>query len=1327
MRFLSRFTLVAAVLLTLAGISAAVIFRMVASTAGSRWLIASLSGASFSVQKVEGRLADHLILSGIQVDMAQQKIKVDTLELRWKPLLLLSGTIAVQELIIGGVQIQDDTPPTTAPPTLTWPKLPNQAELFDATIARLRMSDLSYRRLQGQPLRVTALRSSATWQDGALALSDLTIVSPDLRMNGSISAGFSKPELEADLALTLAAPVAEMNQFVLKIQPVITANGETLAGTISFSGSAGEKHQLQLSGDIGIIEHAINLRRVRATIPGRKGVVMADGSLKLIAGEPLLSVKIEAKDLDLAPELKIPTDLSGTLTYAGTLDKYRGTFSLANKATGWQAVTATSDFHGTRKAVNLAPFNATAIDGTIAGHLDLNWQNGFALGGTLSGRNLNPARLDPAWQGVANFNATGTLTTTGDAPLSGTVSGILLDSRMNGQLLRGEVLAQFSDTNIILSRLVIQGKGFDLQASGDLQQQLTLSAQITDLSQLVPGAAGTLQSDGWVRWNRQQLSGDISATGIRLVYSGTRIQTATLKARLDGGKGYPGQLSVSLRDAEYGGYRVSSATIAADGSLPRHTVQATLSANGGEARMTLSAGYNAAIWKGTITGLTGRDSIGPWNLTAPAAFVVGNRQISLSPLALTSGGAERLDVAADLTMSPLIGQLRANWADLNLNRADPYLKNARIVGRSSGSIQVGLLSEKRLNLSGNAAGIGTFTGNKSSITIERSKVTFDGNERGVKIGLEVDESGGGRMKGMFSSTAPLLLALPDQGKVTAEFSSIDVALVKPWFPENTTATGRINGRASGILLPGQHFDIDGSTSLSDGTFRQSATNGGLNLTLSSAAATWKWRDETLAGSIALNMSDYGHIRANFNLPLPARFPIAVNPHAPLRAAVSGQLQEQGLTTALFPGLVQKSFGTLDVNVAISGTGNQPHFGGSVRLSKAGAYLTGSGIHLSDVRLVAYLENDRIRIESFHAASGSGAIEGTGQIALSGWRVTNYHGTVRGENFQTLSLPEFRLLTTPTLTFDGTPEKLAVRGELRLPEMRLYGALASAVITPSSDVIREGIHVSERHPLPLALDVQIRLLLGERVFVKVSGIDARLGGAMDVSLNRLDTITSAGEIKVIKGSYRTYGVNLDIVRGRLFFAGGPLNKPVLDFLALRTIGDIRAGVTVSGSLQKPIAKLYSEPAMPDVDVLAYIVLGRPLNSGVEQASLMTQAAGALLTSSQASALQQQLKDEFGLSTLEIQGGVGTRSGSMGYKPLQVTAPGTIPTVIQSGITETVLTVGKYLTPKLYISYGKSLFTGSNLFLMRYDIFKKWQIETQTGNESGVDLFYKLEFK
>lgn len=83
--------------------------------------------------------------------------------------------------------------------------------------------------------------------------------------------------------------------------------------------------------------------------------------------------------------------------------------------------------------------------------------------------------------------------------------------------------------------------------------------------------------------------------------------------------------------------------------------------------------------------------------------------------------------------------------------------------------------------------------------------------------------------------------------------------------------------------------------------------------------------------------------------------------------------------------------------------------------------------------------------------------------------------------------------------------------------------------------------------------------------------------------------------------------------------------------------------------------------------------------------------------------------------------------MGYKPLQVTPPGAIPAEQQTGITETVFTVGKYLTPQVYISFGRSLFTGDSLLKLRYDITKKWQIETQTGTESGADLYYKLEFK
>jgi translocation and assembly module TamB len=106
------------------------------------------------------------------------------------------------------------------------------------------------------------------------------------------------------------------------------------------------------------------------------------------------------------------------------------------------------------------------------------------------------------------------------------------------------------------------------------------------------------------------------------------------------------------------------------------------------------------------------------------------------------------------------------------------------------------------------------------------------------------------------------------------------------------------------------------------------------------------------------------------------------------------------------------------------------------------------------------------------------------------------------------------------------------------------------------------------------------------------------------------------------------------------------------------------------------------------------------------------------------MQEQIKNRLGLSTLEIQS--GEAPGRMGYKPIPATPPGIAPAKPAGSLSQTMLTVGKYLTPQLYFSYGRSLFTGGNLFRLRYDIFRQWQIETQTGSESGVDLYYKIDF-
>jgi translocation and assembly module TamB len=308
--------------------------------------------------------------------------------------------------------------------------------------------------------------------------------------------------------------------------------------------------------------------------------------------------------------------------------------------------------------------------------------------------------------------------------------------------------------------------------------------------------------------------------------------------------------------------------------------------------------------------------------------------------------------------------------------------------------------------------------------------------------------------------------------------------------------------------------------------------------------------------------------------------------------------------------------------------------------------------------------------------------------------------------------------------------LTLRGEVKIPELLVFGPLAGNFVSPSSDVVFEGNQKGAGKTFLPVFDAKVRLTLGDRALVRMKGIDAKLAGSIDLEFQNIDAIASKGEIRVTEGNYKAYGVALRIIRGRLFYAGGAMNQPALDILALRSMADARAGVTIGGTLRIPVIKLYSEPAMSDVDILSCIVFGRPLStrSSAEQIGVLAQAASLLLTRGKASGIQDTLKKQFGLSTLDIQSRNSGPAGSIGYKKIN---GGILPTGNVAGnsadVADTLVAVGKYLTPQLYLSYGRSLLTGNNIFSLRYDITKKWQLETVTGTESGVDLYYKIDFK
>jgi translocation and assembly module TamB len=58
-------------------------------------------------------------------------------------------------------------------------------------------------------------------------------------------------------------------------------------------------------------------------------------------------------------------------------------------------------------------------------------------------------------------------------------------------------------------------------------------------------------------------------------------------------------------------------------------------------------------------------------------------------------------------------------------------------------------------------------------------------------------------------------------------------------------------------------------------------------------------------------------------------------------------------------------------------------------------------------------------------------------------------------------------------------------------------------------------------------------------------------------------------------------------------------------------------------------------------------------------------------------------------------------------------------------ESSLVIGKYLSPRLYVSYGVSLTDAINTFKLRYTIGDRWVITGESGQESSADVEYTID--
>ncbi|MCM0045538.1 MAG: translocation/assembly module TamB domain-containing protein [Burkholderiaceae bacterium] len=427
------------------------------------------------------------------------------------------------------------------------------------------------------------------------------------------------------------------------------------------------------------------------------------------------------------------------------------------------------------------------------------------------------------------------------------------------------------------------------------------------------------------------------------------------------------------------------------------------------------------------------------------------------------------------------------------------------------------------------------------------------------------------------------------------------------------------------------------------------------------------------------------------------------------AAIDGVLSLELPSIAAVAALASPNLiagGRIDGRMDVTGTIADPRLSGQLAGRDLRLLLVDSGFALRGGTLDATLFGNTVELRELSFIS-SGGSSGTGRVVL--------RGPVRFDEGHAAGTLDWRL--ERFLAFDRVDRQLQLSGQGRLVlsdgrldlsgqatvDHGLFDIGRSDAPELSDDVVVVGKAVGKTPsaPRPLALGLDVRVALGDQIRLRGRGLDARIGGTLQLASSPGEPLSASGEVQVVRGTYRAYGRELAIERGTLRFDGPPGN-PALDIRAMRREAEVAAGVSIVGTARAPRVSLVSEPQLPDAEKLSWLVLGQGLSgtSGAQVGALQS-AAGALLAQGAAAGVQSQIASSLGVDSISV-----GRS--------------------QDNLQQRIVSVGKRVSSRLFLSYQHGLQTAGSTVLLRYILSPRITVEAETGVRSVFSLFYNFSF-
>ena len=535
------------------------------------------------------------------------------------------------------------------------------------------------------------------------------------------------------------------------------------------------------------------------------------------------------------------------------------------------------------------------------------------------------------------------------------------------------------------------------------------------------------------------------------------------------------------------------------------------------------------------------------------------------------------------------------------------------------------------------------------------------------------------------------------GHAIVNLNRFDLAMLKPFMPEATQASGVFSGNA----------DVTWDTTkegLPQGKMTLSGRNVKVTQIVNDAPLPVAFDTLNLNADLHNNRAELGWlIRLTNNGQLDGQVQVT-DPQG--RRNLGGNVNIRNFSLAMINPIFsrgEKADGKLNANLRLGGNVQSPLLYGQMQLN---------GIDVDGNFMPFDMQPSQITM-NFNGASST--LQGDirtqqGQISLDGdadWRqIDNWRARIaaKGSRVRITVPPMVRLDVSPDVEFKATPSLFTLDGNVDIPWARIVvkDVPESAVGVSRDEVmLNSNLQPEKTQSASIPINSNLNIHVGNNVRLDAFGLKARLIGDLKVAQDK-QGLGLNGQINIPEGRFHAYGQDLIVRKGELLFSGPP-DQPLLNIEAIRnpdsTENDVIAGVRVTGSADQPKAEVFSDPAMSQQEALSYLVRGQGLDSGQSDSAAMTSMLIGMGVA-QSGQVVGKIGETFGVSNLALDTqGVGDSSQ-----------------VVVSG----------YVLPGLQVKYGVGIFDSLATLTLRYRLMPKLYLEAVSGVDQALDLLYQFEF-